>query len=86
MVVLLITLLQWKPEDWSKDLALDSVHVHVFNSKLFLVWLIVYQHLLIIGKYILVIPKGSAQGFIFTTITAEAMYSNNITRSKKKFV
>ena len=60
LVVLLITLLQWKPEDWSKDLALDSVHVHFFNSKLLLLWLIVYQHLLITGKYILVIPKGSA--------------------------
>ena len=37
------------------------------------------------NKYILILGKGTTQGLDNTTLTAEAEYSNDFSRSKRKF-
>ena len=74
-------------------MVLDLMHAHLFRCQmekrvkmlLFLVWIIVHQHKLIMEKKgSLVLGEGPTDGLDDTTLMTKAKYSVNITGSRKK--
>ena len=75
-------------------MVLDSTHIQNFHGQtvsvvkmlLFLELIIVLLCMLIIKKDIFVLDEGPTQGFHDATVTAEAKYPINFSRSGRRFV